>query len=60
MLNFLKKIIKKTISPIPYHNSYLHKLRLKIPFVFLNSKTTLTDWPVFEKAKGFFLYFSQY
>lgn len=58
MLNFLKEIIKKTISPNPYHNSYLHKLRLKIPIVFLNSKTTLATWPVFEKAKGFFLYFS--
>jgi len=58
MFDFLKKIIKKTISPFPHHNSYLHKLRLKIPIVFLNSKTTLTNWPVFEKAKGFFLYFS--
>lgn len=58
MFNFLKKIIKKTISLYPHHNSYLYKIKLKIPFVFLNSNTTLTNWPVFEKAKGFFFYFS--
>lgn len=56
MLDFIKKIIKYTISPYPHHNSYLHKLRCKIPIFFLNSNTSMTDFPVFKKARGFFLF----